>query len=112
MLPPDKENKSVFTFFTESNIYQSIKSLVKNPYDEKMLKKYCSSTIEAMFYELIHVKNSERQFLDHQRALKYIHNIHISVTECFKNVYSYYYEHDYIELNQVSLKYYLTDIYN
>lgn len=80
MLPPDKENQSVFRY---------IQSWVKNPYDASMLKKYFNSTVSAMLFEILHFENDER-FADHQRVFNYIRKIHNAVFEFFKNTYSEY----------------------
>jgi hypothetical protein len=92
MLPPDKENNSIFSLITESKVYQSIKGLVRNPYDETMIKKYCSLTIEAMFFET-YFENREHNFNEHHSVLKYIQNIHNSINRHFRNAFtsSYYY---------------------
>ena len=88
MLPPDKNNKSIFSFFTDT--YKSIKSLVKNPYDESMLSKYCKITIEAMFYELIYLENDQRKFVTFIEIYAYLEKIYATIISHFKKGYYTY----------------------
>ena len=85
MLPPDKENKSIFSFI--KSMYKSLKSLVKNPYDESMLKTYCSLTVEAMFYELIYLKKDETRFNSFHEVYTYLKTIYTSIIAHFKKGY-------------------------
>ena len=102
MLPPDKENNSIFSFLTDSKVYQSIKGLVKNPYDDSMLKKYCNLTIEAMFFET-YLESRDRNFNEHHSVLKYIQNIHNSINRHFRSAFtSSYYNTTFNDLDNVS----------
>ncbi len=102
MLPPDKENKSIFSILTDSKVYQSIKGLVKNPYDESMLKKYCNLTIEAMFFET-YLESRDRNFNEHPIVLKYIRNIYNSIKQHFRNAFTSAYTYStFNELDNVS----------
>ena len=110
MLPPDKENKSTFSFITDLKVYQSFKGLVKNPYDESMIKKYCPLTIEAMFFELIYHENIGQQLNDYQKVLEYIRTIHKSINGYFRNafieisIFGNYSYSTFNELDKVSFK--------
>ena len=89
MLPPDKENQSVFGFI--------INSFIKKPYDESMYEKYSSQTIEAMFYE-INYSAANSKFETIKEAYSLLSKVHEGIYKIISNRKSF----NHFDFNQVS----------
>ena len=80
ILPPDKENQSVFN-------YIGYALRIKNPYDSSMLAKYVDTTIEAMFYELDYSESDTTKFVTFEEVLYYLNDIYSATNRTFKRKY-------------------------
>ena len=82
MLPPDRENRTFLKY-----IGHTIKSIIKNPYDENMLSKYVDTTIEAMFYEFDRLELNSRKFTTFEEVLFYLDSVFCGTQRIFKRKY-------------------------